>query len=688
MPYLNIKDFKYGMDRRRPQTVGVPGTLWQLKNAVVSRGGDVLRMKKFVLSDTPLTGTFGLYALKGQRWVFGSGSTPGGLPAAVQYQQLVAPSTPTMTGVLDVKASDGKLYVIAEYDDGHVYHFYDGSRVTDWDSLQTATASDVARRLARKLDLLDDVRAEAVGPDVIITAETAGTAFTITGSAVNGGGDATEDLTVSEIVANVAAVSEVRATGSVEITGGTAAPGVNKISQVTVNGVNLLESAVNWATSHAATALALSNAINNYADVSGYTASVADEIVTIRAMAGTGATPNGYVVNAVAAGNVTTADTAMAGGVAAVTAVAQVSKAAITGTIENADTFSVTVNGTEVKATGLSAVMGTSVFMHKQRAWSPVGSLVRYSKLTDASDWTDATSSTGAGFLNIAQESDGSQEVRGMGVYQGFVAFFAADAVIIYSLDTDSDNFAYVETVGNTGTDAPLAITPFGNTDLFYLDATGVRSLRSRAGTNAAYKSDIGEAVDDFIQELIAEVGDEAAASARGVIEPRSGRYMLTLGQYLVVLSYFPDSKISAWSYMDFGAEIDAIARAGRALYIRSADALYVYGGVDGTVYPDADEFDVVVETPFADAQDPAARKAIKGFDQACEGDWLVELLVDPNDTTKTLTVGTVNKTIYHLPHAKVPGLTSHVAFRFTCSSAGAASLSSIALHFDKLPAA
>lgn len=48
MSYLAISDFKFGMDRRRKRISGVPGTLWTLKNAHISRGGDIERAKKQV----------------------------------------------------------------------------------------------------------------------------------------------------------------------------------------------------------------------------------------------------------------------------------------------------------------------------------------------------------------------------------------------------------------------------------------------------------------------------------------------------------------------------------------------------------------------------------------------------------------------------------------------------------------
>lgn len=419
MSYLLVEDFKFGMDRRRPQVAGVPGTLWTASNCFISRGGDVIRAKKFDAVHTLSSGTFGLAALKSQRYVFGSATAPS-MPALVQYQRLQAGGTKatgtvtitggtagagvnkvsqvnvagslangqtvslnlltasvdwatshdatatalaaainlnsavhgftaaavgavvtitardyhgavpngwvvttteagdvtttdanfasgvsaTMIRVHDAKAFAGNLYVIAEFNDGSIHHFYDVNRVIDWDDIADLNFSydRVAEVLARKVSVNAAVMAVAVGNKVIITAEVAGTSFTCVGATTDNGTASTPTATATEITANVAAVAEVRATGTVTITGGTANPGTNKVTSVTVNGTELLAAAVNWTASNDATANALAIAINNNSATSGYTATVAGSIVTIKAAVGTGATPNGYVVARTVAG--------------------------------------------------------------------------------------------------------------------------------------------------------------------------------------------------------------------------------------------------------------------------------------------------------------------------------------------------------------------------------------------------
>ena len=260
MTYTAVADFRFGMDRRRPQTSGVPGTLWQLKNAVVSRGGDIVRPKKFALTDTLPAGTFGLFSVRGQRYVFGSATTPGGMPTGIRYQQLAAPSTPTMTQVLDAKGFDGKVYAVAAYDDGNIYHFYNGSRVTALDALAdgAATYDSVAARLATLIDAQTAYKAKAFGNVVEIRAAVAGTGYTIAASATDVDSDVSlPTATHASIQANVAAVAEVRSAGTVTITGGTQSFGVNRVASIITDGDELLGLPVDWLDTNSATAAAI-----------------------------------------------------------------------------------------------------------------------------------------------------------------------------------------------------------------------------------------------------------------------------------------------------------------------------------------------------------------------------------------------------------------------------------------------
>ena len=686
MAYTAISDFKFGMDRRRPQDSGVPGTLWELKNAVITRGGDIERTKKFDEIFSLPAGTFGMFSVRRQRYVFGSATAPSGMPVGVRYQQLAAPSAPAMTSVLDAKGFDGKVYAVAAYADGNVYHFYDGVRVTDWDTLADSAAdfTTVAARLASLISAESGYVAQAFGDTVEITAAVAGTAYTIATATTDNDAVSTPTAVNTEIQANVAAVAEVRAAGTVTVTGGTASPGVNRITSVAVDGTELLASPVEWVGSNGDTANALAVEIGNSSVAHGYTASAVGSVVTIKAAAGTGATPNGDVVASTVAGDVTTTDADMSGGVTEVAAVAQVHTVVIGGGSFGAtDLWTITLDGTAHQTTGRASATGTSAYVDKSRVFSTAGTLVRYCKINDATDWTDVTPASGAGFINIANESDGADTLVGMAKYENLTAIFARNTIVTYDLQADMTLSGISQTLDNTGTTAPRSIVAYGSNDVYYLDETGVRSLRTRSAINSAYASDIGSALDPFVQSIIAEVGAAKTSKACAVIEATDGRFMLAVGQYVIALSQFPSSSIVAWSYIDFGEDITDMARVDRQICIRAGDKIYAYGGRDGTVYPDDDEFPIRAFTPFISDKDPAGLKMLEGLDMAATGTWRVRIMQDPNHVDSYTDGGTIRGTTYHLPANKLVGQTSHYAVEFVCSSAGFARLSSTAVHHE-----
>src|SRR3546814_2535680 len=89
-------------------------------------------------------------------------------------------------------------------------------RISDW-------SSDVCS---------SDLTAAAVGSTITIQAAVAGTPFTISAETTNGGTVDDQTITLTETQENVAAVTEVLATGSIDVTGGTASIGVNTVASI------------------------------------------------------------------------------------------------------------------------------------------------------------------------------------------------------------------------------------------------------------------------------------------------------------------------------------------------------------------------------------------------------------------------------------------------------------------------
>jgi len=682
MPYLVVEDFRNGMDRRRPRANGIPGSLWKAENCVISRGGDVQKAKKFVSQYSLPAGTFGMARVAGELYVFAS--TAKTVPAGVQCQVLAAPSTPNMTKILDVVTPASKAYVIAQYDDGNIHHFYDGVRVSDWDALADANASfsSLATFIADEISADNAIRAVAFGNEIIIQARTPGTPFTLTTSTTDGGGTNDQTAAVTTVTANVAEVANVDATATVTLTdGSSSSEGANRVDQITVDGANMMATAVNFSTSLSATANLIAQEINNKSGDHGYTATADGAVVTIAAPVSTGTTYNGEVVAVTTAGDVTANKTDMAGGVDYVAPVAQESKITFGGTEEPADLFTVTLNGTDYKTTMRASAMGTKALVHKNRVYVAAFDVVRYSKIDDFDDFTDATASSGAGFISVANAS-GASRVVVLGKYQDRVAIFTRDDTSTYFLETDAQTNAIDQTLENTGTIAPQSVLQYGSLDLFYLDETGVRSLRARDSSNSAFVSDAGSLVDDYVADLRAANTLTEVKGAKAIVEPTDGRYLLSIDDEILTYSNFPNSKISAWTVLKPGMSIGCFVRSKRDVFMRSGDTIYLYGGVNGTDYVDAS--DCVVETPFLDARQPATHKSVIGIDLVCEGLWKIEILTNPADDTVAQEIARIGETTLNKYHINCNIASGIFAIRATCLSSGAASLSQVIVHYKK----
>lgn len=131
MPYLVIENFAAGLDARRHPMMAPVGSLRRADNAFLTRGGEIQKRRGFIPWQTLPANTKGLAVAQGVPYVFGSIAPPV-MPAGVQYQRLQHPSGVALQDVLSWDVYAGKLYVVARFADGSLFHFYDGVRVTDW----------------------------------------------------------------------------------------------------------------------------------------------------------------------------------------------------------------------------------------------------------------------------------------------------------------------------------------------------------------------------------------------------------------------------------------------------------------------------------------------------------------------------------------------------------------------------
>lgn len=679
MPYLLIENFQSGLDTRKAPYTAPPGTLRECSNAHITRGAEVEKRKAFSLFAADLQGTFGLHALRDELYVFGSGTRPATLPGNIQYQRLQHKNDSAgMSGILSTENFNGRVYAIAEFSDGAIYHYYNGSRVTDWDAIADDVADNeaVAQFLASRIDARTDFLVSTSGETLTVTAFEPGVGFTFATNA---------NIGETVIQENVEGVDEALAEGGFDITGG--GPSVNdRIDSVLVNGVDVLGEQVFWNTSNSFTAQLVVDQINAFESVPNYSADRIGNRVVVSASPGTGAGPNGFVVEVNNTGSLTVADVVdMAGGVDEVLALVQVVQFDIAGAFDADKQYRVTLDGVDFSALGSASGTGLVALTLDDKVYSPTRSLLYFSgfsgdpPLPDPTAWSSGT--TGAGFINMSTRDGGSDQLTALGTYQGQLSVFARRSIQLWDMNADPDANQKVQVLPNLGTVAPGSVVAYGDVDVFFLSESGVRSLRARDSSNFAGSQDVGTPIDDEIVELLLASPSDLAQRARSAIEPLSGRYLLSIGSRVYVFSNFTGSRVSAWSSYQMPGEVAAWAVSTSRLYARVGNQAFVYGGITGRSY---DDVEVRVTLPFLEAQNPAQEKTWWALDVGCEGTWEVYMALQPDQPDVEELVGVIHGTTYGFqPDFPIAAVSTHISLRFVCNTPGYARLSNVIAHFE-----
>tara|TARA_R110002153_G_scaffold272486_1_gene441225 strand:+ start:944 stop:3013 length:2070 start_codon:yes stop_codon:yes gene_type:complete len=684
MAYVLIEDFRGGLDARRSDVTATPGTLITLKNAHITRGGEIEKRPAFVSLATLPSNTTGLAAANGQIYVFGSAAASSvtfasGTPANVNYVRLQHPSGTALTKVLDTDFFDGQVYASAQFADGRIYHYYNGVRITDWfdgrsrnqfsvtggSSGGTAATGSftVASGTANPGDNIRIVRVNNIdlfSSSVAHTGTDSSTATNVA-NAINAA-TTSPNYTASAsgaVVTITAVTTGITVNGfavTVEVDGAVSVSTINNMSggvdnavtNITVNGVSIINAQITWATSNSNMATLISDAINDAGTTPEYESTSTGVLVNITSK-DSGSSSNNYAVVITVTGNVTTSFTG-------------------SSAIMDGGATSNNVNG---------YTPGSFIKPVKTKMYGLSDSLLHFSGVNDPNEWNNTA--VGAGFINLSNNAGGSEALQAVASYYSNLAVFAKEAIQIWFVSADEAQNSQIQVLNNTGTISPQSVIEFGDNDVFYLSESGIRSLRARDSSNAAFVGDIGNPIDDIILTEISSDRD-AALNSQAILDPKNGRYLIAIGSVVYVFSYFPSSKVSAWSTYEPGFVIDNWSYDGTQVLCRSGNALYSLGGSTGQTY---DSSTVEIQLPFLDAAKPATSKDFTGIDLSCTNQWTVYVSTDPTDITINQEIATIDRTTYGLGRATFSGYSTHLAPKLVCTSAGAAKIGNLALHYD-----
>lgn len=358
----------------------------------------------------------------------------------------------------------------------------------------------------------------------------------------------------------------------------------------------------------------------------------------------------------------------------------------LVGEIENAQA-NIRIDDNDYGVSGRPNPVPELVYTHKSKVYGAKDAILSFSCLNNPRFWSDNTAVEGltglqgSSFINIGTFADGMHKIYGLSQYQNDLAIFGADVIQIWNMNVDESLNQYQQTLYNTGTRAPRSIIPYGNIDVFYLAANGVRSLRTAAYNNIVNSEDVGSPVDAIVTPLIADFDDDDYKDmVSAIYEPTDGRYWLAIGDQITVLSFFKSSQVNGWSTYSPGFTIDDMAVVGRRTYLRSGADLYIYGGEDGGEY-DGTLPDIII--PFVTSNKPADFKYVQGVALSGRGAWVVDLLLDPIDLTKTVSLGILDGFTFSDPSIMGLGHTTHIGVRFRGKDAGVGIISTMAVFFN-----
>lgn len=339
-------------------------------------------------------------------------------------------------------------------------------------------------------------------------------------------------------------------------------------------------------------------------------------------------------------------------------------------------------DGTAVTAYKSGTTAGTFAITVGKKVYQASGPNLLFSGVDTP---TNFDSATGAGFIDMSTQARGSEVLTAIAQYQQYVAVFAGRTIQIEYVDPDPANNRLVQVLNNTGTLAPRSVIQFGDNDVYYLDRSGIRSLRARQTINVAFSSDTGNPIDDLIIAKLKTLTEAERANAISVIEPDDGRLWVALKDEIYVFSFFTGSKVSAWTTYSPGFNIDDMVEFDGRIYLRSGDDIYAYGGIGDTLEYD-DSVEAEAWLPFLDANEPTQKKRFEGVDAACRGTWEIRASFDPEGGASDKAATIVNST-YGLDRIPLTGEATHIGLRFKAKGraddGGPAVLGSVVIHHD-----
>lgn len=321
--------------------------------------------------------------------------------------------------------------------------------------------------------------------------------------------------------------------------------------------------------------------------------------------------------------------------------------------------------------------LGTSVRTFKSKVYLTENGNLRFCAIDTPTDFT--TVADGAGTINLSNYAAGGQELITTARYYSQLAVFARETILVWTVVADPLENEQTQEIPDVGVIGRKATATYRDGAVYFFSDQGIKALQARDSSNFADVSDVSLPIDPLLLPRIRTASDAQRAATIMVVEPEEGRLWAVLGNSIYVYSYFPSAKIRAWTEYTPGFEISSIALAGRRLYARAGDVVYLYGGDDNASY---DTATVDILLPYVTMQAPATFKNLYALDFGIEGTWDFYMRPEPSGSAEEQIVSGYTGVSFDQPSIPVTARGSHFSVRARHQTAEYARLSSVAMHY------
>ena len=321
--YTSLTNFKYGVDSRRSKLASMPGSLRVGTDGHINQGGSFEQRNAFTRVGAWPSNVYGLEITSNGLVVFGSISTPAGLPSGVSYVRCQHPSdtTQAMTQILCSCSFGGYAWCAAKFANNDVFIYYNGTIVPASMNGKVLTTKTSNQQVAQQLyDFLNTSYFSSVGIQAAAPVAN-GSAYYVdiygapgvtlsfpTPSVTNGGGGtgALSTQLISNASYGTAATSaNFKFLCSMGTTGTLASIKASTDNGATF-GVDLLSAAIPWVSGDISgynTALNVAALVTGTISTLPATATASNNQVTMAIDPTLGSNPNGYPLKMVTTGD-------------------------------------------------------------------------------------------------------------------------------------------------------------------------------------------------------------------------------------------------------------------------------------------------------------------------------------------------------------------------------------------------